>query len=162
MCEDHQEGEFETFAPVVSWSTIRLVLISTMIQDWIIICIDFSNAFVQATLMSADDVSQLASRLEKRTVPISIPTGVVLNIQGLCFWAGKARRQGRILYAGEFNAATLASVLDDMEIEDAQDNSPDIKPDILKEDAWEDWSQEFPTYLSNIMGKQRIALDYVI
>ena len=47
---DLQEGEFETFAPVVSWSTIRLVLIFAMIQDWIIICVDFSNAFVQATL----------------------------------------------------------------------------------------------------------------
>ena len=40
--------------------------------------------------MGPDDVSQLASRLEKRNPPVSIPTGVVLNIQGLCFWAGRA------------------------------------------------------------------------
>ena len=47
---DLQEGEFETFAPVVSWSTIRLVLIFALTQNWILICVDFSNAFVQATL----------------------------------------------------------------------------------------------------------------
>ena len=45
-----QEGEFETFAPVVSWSTIRLVLIFALTQNWILICVDFSNTFVQATL----------------------------------------------------------------------------------------------------------------
>ena len=112
--------------------------------------------------MSADDVSQLASRLEKRNPPISIPTGVVKNIQGLCFWARKARRQGRIIYAGEFDAETLSDALDGMEIEDTTDTSPDIKPDILKEDAWEEWSQEFPTYLSHVSGKQKAPLDYVI
>ncbi|KAL7567930.1 hypothetical protein ACA910_019642 [Epithemia clementina (nom. ined.)] len=40
--------------------------------------------------------------------------------------------------------------------------APDIKPDILREENWEDWSQEFPLYLSHIMGKQRVSLEYVI
>ena len=48
-----------------------------------------------------------------------------------------------------------------MEIENNKDSSPDIKPDILKEDSWEEWSLEFPTYLSHLLGKQKAALDYV-
>ena len=36
-----------TYAPVVSWSTIRLVLVFTLNQSWHLICVDFNNAFVQ-------------------------------------------------------------------------------------------------------------------
>ena len=48
--DDLQEGEFDTFAPVVAWSTIRLVLVFALTQGWKLICVDFSNAFVQAHL----------------------------------------------------------------------------------------------------------------
>ena len=47
---DLQEGDFETFSPVVAWSTIRVVLIFAIIHGWSLICVDFANAFVQATL----------------------------------------------------------------------------------------------------------------
>ena len=47
---DLQEGEFNTFAPVVAWSTIRMILVFAITNNWILICVDFSNAFVQATL----------------------------------------------------------------------------------------------------------------
>ena len=47
---DLQEGDFDTFAPVVAWATIRLVLVFALTQGWRLICIDFSNTFVQAEL----------------------------------------------------------------------------------------------------------------
>ena len=47
---DLEEGVFDTFAPVVAWSTVRLFLIVTLSMDWYTCSIDFSNAFVQATL----------------------------------------------------------------------------------------------------------------
>ena len=47
---DQQEDTPETYAPVVSWSTIRLVPVFTLTQSWHLICMDFSNAFVKADL----------------------------------------------------------------------------------------------------------------
>ena len=114
--------------------------------------------------MTSDDVTQLASRLEKRPYPhnVAIPTSVVKNIQGMCFWSARARRQGRPLNYGDFTTEVLAESLDAMEIQAEKSSAPDIKPSALKEEDWEDWSQEFPTYLSHIYGKQKAPLDYVI
>ena len=114
--------------------------------------------------MSKDDVTSLASRLEKRPEPnnISLPTSVVKNLQGLCFWASKARRQRRDITAADFDQVVLSDALDEMEIKAETDKAPEIKPEILKEEIWEDWSREFPTYLSHIIGKQQAPLDYVI
>ena len=47
---DLQEGEFETYAPVVHLSSVRLFLAWSLILGWTTCCIDFSNAFVQAKL----------------------------------------------------------------------------------------------------------------
>jgi hypothetical protein len=47
---DLQEGVFDTFAPVVAWSSVRLFLVLTMMMRWETCSIDFSNAFVQAEL----------------------------------------------------------------------------------------------------------------
>jgi hypothetical protein len=47
---DLQEGEFSTFAPVVSWPTVRLFLVMALSLGWETCSIDFSNAFVQAKL----------------------------------------------------------------------------------------------------------------
>ena len=114
--------------------------------------------------MSNDDVTSLASRLEKRPEPnnISLPTSVVKNLQGLCFWASKARRQRHDITATDFDHVVLSDALDEMEIKAETDKAPEIKPEILKEEIWEDWSREFPTYLSHIIGKQQAPLDYVI
>ena len=49
---DLQEVHDDTFTPVVAWSTICMVLVFAVAQDWPLICVDFSNAFVQATLNS--------------------------------------------------------------------------------------------------------------
>lgn len=47
---DLQEGDRDTFAPVVAWSTVRLVMIVSWLLNWETSAIDFSSAFVQAIL----------------------------------------------------------------------------------------------------------------
>ena len=47
---DLQEGDFETYAPVVSFSSVRLFLAWSLMLGWYTCTIDFSNAFVQADL----------------------------------------------------------------------------------------------------------------
>jgi hypothetical protein len=47
---DLQESVPETFAPVVAWATVRLLLYFTLFFGLHTRCIDFSNAFVQAPL----------------------------------------------------------------------------------------------------------------
>ena len=47
---DLQIGVFETFAPVVAFSTVRLFLILSLKFNWCTCSIDFANAFVQAKL----------------------------------------------------------------------------------------------------------------
>ena len=41
---------FETFAPVVQWSTIRLMLIFILTQNWVTRVINYTNAFPQANI----------------------------------------------------------------------------------------------------------------
>jgi hypothetical protein len=47
---DMEEGDPETYAPVVAWSSVRLFLILAMTLNWLTCSIDFSSAFVQAKL----------------------------------------------------------------------------------------------------------------
>ena len=47
---DLQEGVFETFAPVIAWSTIRMLLVLALTLDWHTCSVDFASAFVQAEL----------------------------------------------------------------------------------------------------------------
>ena len=47
---DLQEGDFETFAPVVAFSTIRMFLTLATMFNWYTCTIDFNNAFVQSKL----------------------------------------------------------------------------------------------------------------
>ena len=47
---DLQEGDYETFAPVVSWISVRIFLVLSITFKWTTCSIDFSNAFVQAKL----------------------------------------------------------------------------------------------------------------
>ena len=48
--QDDLEDPFETYAPVASWASIRMLTILTLQQKWVTKQIDFSNAFVQAPL----------------------------------------------------------------------------------------------------------------
>ena len=47
---DLQEGEFETYAPVVQFSSVRLFLAWSLMLGWYTCSVDFSNAFIQADL----------------------------------------------------------------------------------------------------------------
>ena len=47
---DLQEGDFETYAPVVQFSSVRLFLAWSLLLDWYTCSVDFSNAFIQAKL----------------------------------------------------------------------------------------------------------------
>ena len=47
---DLQEGDFETYAPVVQFSSVRLFPAWSLLLDWYTCSIDFSNAFIQAKL----------------------------------------------------------------------------------------------------------------
>ena len=47
---DLEDGEPETFAPVVAWATVRLFLVLSLTLGWDTCSIDFSSAFVQANL----------------------------------------------------------------------------------------------------------------
>jgi hypothetical protein len=50
---DLQKGEYstnETFAPVVEWSTVRMIFSLALIEGWVSASIDFTNAFAQANL----------------------------------------------------------------------------------------------------------------
>jgi hypothetical protein len=65
---DLEEGVFETHAPVVAWSTVRLFLILSLVLDWHACSVDFSSAFVQAVL--------------KKQVWLHIPRGFRSGRQG--------------------------------------------------------------------------------
>ena len=41
---------FDTYAPVASWKSIRMLMITSLRQKWVTRQIDFSNAFVQAPM----------------------------------------------------------------------------------------------------------------
>jgi hypothetical protein len=47
---DLQEGDFDTFTPVVAWSSVRFFLVLSMTIKWVTCSIDFSSAFLQADL----------------------------------------------------------------------------------------------------------------
>ena len=47
---DLQEGTFDTYAPVVQFSSVRLFLVWSLLLNWYTCSVDFSNAFVQASL----------------------------------------------------------------------------------------------------------------
>jgi hypothetical protein len=47
---DLLDDDQNTYAPVVHWPTVRVLLIIAMIQGWITCSIDFDSAFVQASL----------------------------------------------------------------------------------------------------------------
>ena len=50
MQKQRSEEEIDTFAPVVQWSTVRLMLILTQCLNLETLSIDFSNAFAQADM----------------------------------------------------------------------------------------------------------------
>jgi hypothetical protein len=50
MQGDLQEVDYVTFAPVIAWISVRIFLVLSITFHWTTCSIDFSNAFVEATL----------------------------------------------------------------------------------------------------------------
>ena len=50
----------ETYAPVASWSSIRMLMVKALQMGWITKQVDFSNAFVQAPMTRDHFVSRPA------------------------------------------------------------------------------------------------------
>ena len=67
---DLQEGEHETFAPVVAWSSIRLFLVLALTLDWYTCTIDFASAFVQATLKQGPSLDPPPTRIYHQPTPL--------------------------------------------------------------------------------------------
>ena len=47
---DLMKSDEESFAPVCSWTSVRLFLVISMIMNWVTVSVDWNNAFVQAIL----------------------------------------------------------------------------------------------------------------
>jgi hypothetical protein len=47
---DLMTGDEESYAPVSSWSSIRVFLVLSMMLNWVTISVDWNNAFIQAKL----------------------------------------------------------------------------------------------------------------
>ncbi|KAI2509754.1 hypothetical protein MHU86_4607 [Fragilaria crotonensis] len=78
---DLEEGEPETYAPVVAWSSVRLFLVLSLTLGWQTCSIDFSSAFVQANL--TDPVWIHMPRGFKSDQPSDQRTCLPLLLQGL-------------------------------------------------------------------------------
>ena len=113
--------------------------------------------------MSVKEITELASKFERRTVAdgrIVIPAKVIKNIQVLCFSARERERAGQPLLAGDYTAAALAEAKETMRLRDeAQQEAPSIKPDKFSPNQWTEY---FTTYFSHTKGVQYAPLDYVI
>ena len=120
------------------------------------------NTLLRYSRLQDKDITQLASRLDKHTPPVNLPFMVVKNVQALCFWARREHHRGHTLSADNFDVNVMADCVVDMELADANTEAPDIKPAKLKEEDWEDWIEEFTTYLSHVKGKHGAPIDYVI
>ena len=79
-----QEAIPETYAAVVSWSRIRLVLVFTLTQKWYLICVNFNIVFDLAELMDpvwihlprgyrSKSTTPTCCRLKKSLYGISVP-----------------------------------------------------------------------------------------
>jgi hypothetical protein len=114
--------------------------------------------------MTANDVSSLTSKMERRTGArrISVSAKVIKNINALCFWASECQRTGKPLDENEFTMAVLVATKVTMRLRaDDTPDAPSIKPDKFKPDKWKTWSRLFLVYLSHIKGAQYKSLDYV-
>ena len=78
---DLQEGDFDTFAPVVALASICLVLVFALTQGWRLICIDFSKAFIQAEL--AEPVWIPLPRGYKSNMPEATCLQLIKSLYGL-------------------------------------------------------------------------------
>ena len=49
-CQTYGVDYFESYAPVMQWTTVRLILILSLVLNWTIVQTDYTNALAQANL----------------------------------------------------------------------------------------------------------------
>jgi hypothetical protein len=69
MQGDLQEGDYVTFAPVISWISVHIFLVLSINIHWITCSIDFLNAFIQATLKEPFGLTCLKVSYQKEQTP---------------------------------------------------------------------------------------------
>ena len=126
-------------------------------------CLNTLHDFAE---MMPDDISTLASKLEKRTIAdgrIILPQKLIKNVQALTFWCSKRLRQNVPLDPDQFtlDALNQAKRLMRMRSEE-QGTKAMIKPNKFDPKQWKDWSDQFNVYLSHHKGAQFAPLDYII
>ncbi|KAI2509810.1 hypothetical protein MHU86_4663 [Fragilaria crotonensis] len=87
---DLEEGEPETYAPVVAWSSVRLFLVLSLTLGWQTCSIDFSSAFVQANLtdpvwIHMPRASSLISQVTKGPAYDLLRASTVLSVAPLWY-----------------------------------------------------------------------------
>ena len=53
-CQTYDVDYFESYAPVMQWTTVRLIVIFSSVLNWTTIQTDYTNAFAQANLTEED------------------------------------------------------------------------------------------------------------
>ena len=94
---------FDKYAPVVSWSTVRLLLCTSISQGWKTKQVDFSNAFVQAEL-EEDVYIGLPSGFEgpegqdRKEVVLKLNKSLYGLVQAPMYWANHlATQMGKLV-----------------------------------------------------------------
>ena len=117
MRGDLQEGEFDTFAPVVNSSMIHIVLCLSMLLQWEMVCVDFSNAFVQAQL--------------KDPVWIHLPCGFKTDRQGPTCLRLEKSLYGLSVAPRLWFEKLLEALLEDVFKQSNDDQCLFLKPDMI-------------------------------
>ena len=125
------------------------------------------NSLLQLRRLDDRALSELASRLEKRSEPdrVQLPMAVLQNMKVLTYWLKRQHRLQRPVYSGSFTDETLEATVDRIESEKADEDADadtGIKPEKLDPTDWDFWELQFSTYLSHVKGAQGAPLDYVI
>ena len=125
------------------------------------------NSLLQLRRLDDRTLSELASRLEKRSGPdrVQLPMAVLQNLKVLSYWLKRQHRLQRPVTSGSFTAEVLEATVDRIESEKADeeaDADTGIKPEKLDPTDWDFWELQFSTYLSHVKGAQGAPLDYVI
>ena len=83
------------------------------------------NSLLQLRRLDDRTLSELASRLEKRSGPdrVQLPMAVLQNMKVLSYWLKRQHRLQRPVYSGSFTEETLEATVDRIESEKADEEA---------------------------------------
>jgi hypothetical protein len=113
-------------------------------------------------------IENMASRNEKRTPAASrIRFGIqrTLNIQAVCYWVRKQRREGIAVSIDNLNPDVIVEMTREMNLNLDRDKDKDDKlfqPGKFEPRKYITWARSFENYLDSLRGKSGVPLSYVI